>query len=82
MQLGLEYGYGPQAKSSGKDPSAVTGQGDGWGLGLTAKITAEHQIEHEKAVFIVLEGISQVDDERVVNLIGRKANKFQQRDSV
>jgi hypothetical protein len=35
---------------------------------LTSKITAEHQIKYEKAVLVVLEGISQIHNERVVNL--------------
>ena len=34
----------------------------------TSKIATEHEIEDEEAVFIVLEGITHVDDERVINL--------------
>jgi len=40
---------------------------------LTSKITAEHQIKYEKAVLVVLEGISQIHNEWVVNLHGRNS---------
>jgi hypothetical protein len=39
---------------------------------LTSKITAEHQIKYEKAVLVVLEGVSQIHNEWVVDLHGRK----------
>ena len=35
---------------------------------LTSQITTQHKIQHEEAVFIVLEGITHVDDERMINL--------------
>jgi hypothetical protein len=43
---------------------------------LTSKITAEHQIEHEKAVLVVLEGVAQIHNEWMVNLHGRRAIKL------
>lgn len=35
---------------------------------LTSKVSSKHEVKHKKAVFVVLEGISQVDDERVIDL--------------
>lgn len=35
----------------------------------TAQVSAEHEVENEEAVVVVLESISHVDDVRVVNLI-------------
>jgi hypothetical protein len=34
----------------------------------TTQVAAEHQVEDEEAVLVVLEGVAQVDDERVVDL--------------
>lgn len=34
----------------------------------TSKITSKHEIKDKEAVFVILEGITQVDDERVVDL--------------
>lgn len=36
---------------------------------VEAKIAAEHEINDEEAIFVVLEGISEVDNVRVVNLV-------------
>ena len=41
----------------------------------TSKIATEHEIEDEEAVFIVLEGITHIDHEGVVNL-SEKHNKL------
>lgn len=35
---------------------------------LTSEVTSKHEVEDEKAVLVVLEGIAQVDDERVIDL--------------
>jgi len=35
---------------------------------LTAEVTPKHEVEHEKAVLVVLEGITQVDNEGVIDL--------------
>jgi len=35
---------------------------------LTSEVSSKHEVKHEKAVLVVLEGISQVDDERVIDL--------------
>ena len=35
---------------------------------LTTKVTAEHEIEDEEAVLIVLECVTKIDDEGVVDL--------------
>lgn len=40
--------------------------------GLTAQVTAEHEVEHEEAMLIVLERVAQVNDERVVDLERRR----------
>lgn len=34
----------------------------------TAEVTAEHQVEDKEAVLVVLEGVAQIDDKRVVDL--------------
>ena len=34
----------------------------------TAQVAAQHEVKNEEAVFIVLESVPQVDDERVVDL--------------
>ena len=35
---------------------------------LTSEVASEHEVEDEKTVLVVLEGIAQVDDERVIDL--------------
>lgn len=35
---------------------------------LTSEVPSKHEVEDEKAVLVVLEGIAQVDDERVIDL--------------
>ena len=40
----------------------------------TAEISTEHEVEDEEAVLVVLERVSEVDDERVVNL--QSTNQF------
>jgi len=35
---------------------------------LTSQVTPKHEVEHEKAILVVLEGITQIDDERVIDL--------------
>ena len=35
---------------------------------LTSEVTSEHEVKHEKAILVVLECITQVDDERVIDL--------------
>jgi hypothetical protein len=37
-------------------------------LGLTTKVSPQHKIQDEEAVFVILEGIPQVHDEWVVDL--------------
>ena len=39
-----------------------------WKSGHTSKITTKHEVENEEAVVIVLECITKVDQERVINL--------------
>ena len=34
----------------------------------TAQVTSQHEIQHEETVLVVLEGISEVDDERMIDL--------------
>lgn len=34
----------------------------------TTQVSAQHEIQHKEAVFIVLEGITHVDDEWVIDL--------------
>jgi len=36
--------------------------------GLTSEVPPEHEVEHEKAVLVVLEGITQIDNEGVIDL--------------
>ena len=36
--------------------------------GLTSEVPPEHEVEHEKAVLVVLEGIAQIDNEGVIDL--------------
>ena len=38
---------------------------------LTAEVATEHEVEDEETVFVILECIPKVDDERVVNLTSR-----------
>ena len=40
----------------------------------TPEIATEHEIEDEEAVLVVLEGVPQVDDERVVDLHSRNVS--------
>ena len=35
---------------------------------LTSQITSQHQIQHEEAVLVILERVTQVDDKWVVDL--------------
>jgi hypothetical protein len=37
-------------------------------LGLTSKVTTKHEIKNEETIIIILESISKVDQERVVDL--------------
>lgn len=37
-------------------------------IALTSEVTPKHEVEHEKAVLVVLEGITQVDNEGVIDL--------------
>lgn len=36
--------------------------------GRTSEVTTQHEIQYEEAIFVVLECVTQVDDERVVDL--------------
>ena len=36
--------------------------------GRTTQVTAKHEIENKEAVFVVLEGIAEVDDKGMVDL--------------
>jgi hypothetical protein len=47
------------------EPSKTTGR-------LTAKVPAQHEIQDEEAVLVVLEGVAHIDNERVVDLGGEK----------
>jgi len=35
---------------------------------LTSEVTPKHKVKNKKAILVVLEGITQVDDERVIDL--------------
>ena len=37
-------------------------------MGLTSKVPTKHEIKNEETIFIILESISKVDQERVVDL--------------
>lgn len=41
-----------------------------WKLGLTSKITTEHEVKNKEAIIIILESIAEVDQERVIDLHG------------
>ena len=43
-------------------------QGKGVIPALTPEVASEHKVKYEKAILVVLEGIAQVDDERVIDL--------------
>lgn len=43
----------------------------------TSQVPAQHEIKHKETVLIILKSISQVDDERVVNLQVRRLVNYQ-----
>ena len=37
---------------------------------FTAEVATKHEVEHEKAVFVILERVAKIDNEGVVDLCG------------